>query len=122
MKSVPYGTRTIVAAGYGYESRAKTIAMPANGRVPLSFSLRPLAKLTGRVRNSSGTALSGVTVKIVGTNRTTRSNPSGYYTINYAPLGTRSVTAARSGYYTRTRSVTLIMGTTTTLNFGLNRR
>ncbi|MDQ3327455.1 MAG: S8 family serine peptidase, partial [Chloroflexota bacterium] len=122
MSLVPYGTRTIVASRYGYESRSRTFTMPANGRVALSFSLRPLAKLTGRVRTSSGTALSGVTVKIVGTSRAARSNSSGYYTINYAPLGTRNVTAARSGYYTRTRSVTLLMGSTTTLNFGLNPR
>ncbi len=122
MGSVPYGTRTIVASSYGHESAARTITMPANGNVPLSISLRPLAKVTGRVRTASGTALSGATVTIVGTTRTAKSDASGYYTISLAPLGVQNVTATNSGYYTRTRSVTLSMGETTTLDFGLSPR
>ncbi len=122
MRSLPYGNRTVVASGYGYESRSRTFFMPPNGTVPQSFSLRPLAKVTGRVRSASGAALSGTAVTIVGTSRIARSNPNGYYTITLAPLGTHKVSATKNGYYTRTRSVTLVMGTTTTLDFGLNLR
>jgi hypothetical protein len=122
MLGVPYGTRTVVATSYGHEAAARTITMPANGNVPLSISLRPLAMVTGRVRTASGSALSGATVTIVGTTRTAQSDASGYYTISLAPLGGQNVSAAKSGYYTVTRSATLSMGETTALDFGLRLR
>jgi Galactose oxidase-like, Early set domain/Carboxypeptidase regulatory-like domain/Glyoxal oxidase N-terminus len=72
--------------------------------------------ITGKVTNiSNGQALSGATVSYSGGSTTT--NTSGIYTLGGVAGGTYNVTAARTGYLSRTLQTTVSSGGTSTLNF-----
>jgi phosphatidylinositol-3-phosphatase len=74
--------------------------------------------VTGQVTNSStGAALAGATVSYSGGSTTTDS--SGNYTLSNVPAGTVSVTASLTGFTSKTSSVTVTSGATSTLNFSL---
>jgi Domain of unknown function (DUF1929)/Carboxypeptidase regulatory-like domain len=72
--------------------------------------------ITGKVTNiSNGQALSGATVSYSGGSTTT--NTSGIYTLGGVAGGTYNVTAARTGYLSRTLQTNVSSGGTSTLNF-----
>jgi len=74
--------------------------------------------IAGKVTNiSNGVALAGATITYSGGSTTT--DASGNYTLSNVAAGTHSVTAAHSGYVSRTLSATVTAGVTTTLNFAL---
>lgn len=122
MKSIAYGSRTLVYSKTGFQSYSRTFSMPANGNVQISPSLKPLARLTGYVRDAAGAPLADATVSISGTTRTGKTNSTGYYRIVYVPLGTRTVTAKKAEYYVSSQSATFEMGTETRRNFILKTR
>ena len=69
---------------------------------------------------TSGTApLSGVTVTIVGTTRSTVTAPDGRYSISGVPAGPRQVRASRIGFGPVTQTVTVTAGETATANLTL---
>jgi len=73
--------------------------------------------IAGTVTNSSGAALSGVTVSIG--SETTTSQANGSYTLTNVNAGSATVTASLAGYQTATDNVTVTAGSTTTANFTL---
>jgi len=74
--------------------------------------------ITGKVTNiSTGAALSGATVSYSG--GSTTSNTTGMYTLSSVAAGTVKVTAARTGYLSRSSNVTATSNTTSTANFAL---
>ncbi|HEY0036014.1 MAG TPA: SusC/RagA family TonB-linked outer membrane protein, partial [Longimicrobium sp.] len=75
--------------------------------------------VTGTV--TSGQApLSGVTVTVVGTSRSTVTAPNGRYTLTGVPVGPRQVRATRIGYGTVTQNVTVAAGENATANLTLS--
>ena len=74
--------------------------------------------ISGHVSDvTTGNALSGATVNYSGGSATT--DASGNYTLSNVPAGTYTVTASLTGYLSRSQSVTVTSGTTTTANFQL---
>lgn len=63
--------------------------------------------------------LAYATVGIVGTRLGTTANDRGYYEIKNVPPGTAEISASFLGYATKKTTITLLPGTTTTLNFTL---
>jgi hypothetical protein len=75
-------------------------------------------KISGKVTNiSTGGALSGATVSYSGGSAT--SDGSGNYSISNVAAGTYKVTAARTGFLSRSSNVTVTSSTTSTANFAL---
>jgi galactose oxidase-like protein/carboxypeptidase family protein/glyoxal oxidase-like protein/Kelch motif protein len=74
--------------------------------------------ISGHVSDvTSGNALSGATVSYSGGSTTT--DASGNYTLNNVAAGSYTVTASLTGYLSRSQSVTVTSGATTTANFQL---
>jgi galactose oxidase len=75
-------------------------------------------KIAGKVTNiSTGGALSGATVSYSG--GSTTSDASGNYALSNVATGTYKVTAARTGYLSRSSNVAVTSNTTSTANFAL---
>ena len=122
MGGIPTGSRTLVYSKAGYQSASKSVTIATNGNHQVNASIKPLARLTGYVRNSSGGAISDATVRVGNTSVATKTDSYGRYTLRNVPLGTITVTASRTGYYSRSASVSTAMGTTHQLNFALRRK
>src|SRR5262245_8780861 len=95
--------------GSGVPSVAKIV------RISGSTTPSGSGAIAGKVTNvSTGGAVSGATVSYSGGSAT--SDTSGNYRLNNVATGTYNVTAARTGYLSRTLSATVTSGNTTTLN------
>ncbi|MDQ4025871.1 MAG: S8 family serine peptidase [Actinomycetota bacterium] len=78
--------------------------------------------IAGRVYNqSSGAGLSGATVDC-GTGGRATTSSTGAYSLTNVPAGGYSCTASATGYRSKTQSVTVTTGATTTSDFGLRPR
>ncbi|HST61358.1 MAG TPA: TonB-dependent receptor plug domain-containing protein, partial [Longimicrobium sp.] len=83
------------------------------------------AQSTGRVTGTvtdagSGQPLAAATVTVAGTSLSTATDAQGRYTLAGVPAGSRSVSAARLGYGTGQRTVTVAAGAEATANFALS--
>lgn len=89
---------------------ASSVATPVSAQVT-----GPTGTLTGTVTNAqNGQPIAGATVSVGGVSTT--SNSSGQFTIPNAPAGTRTVTTSASGFTTRTDTVNIVAGSSTTFN------
>ena len=77
--------------------------------------------LAGSVVDSSGAVVSGATVTIKGgvvaTTVSGSSSSTGLFTTNWIPVGTYTVTVAKSGFATQSKTTTVSSGVTTSLTF-----
>ena len=67
-------------------------------------------RLSGRVTDAIGRAISGAQVWIAGTERRTVTNSTGNYALDSLPSGTQSLEIRAIGYSPRTMVVTLVVG------------
>lgn len=98
--------------------RATLLAMAPRGAAT-PFLLRPASQvaadipsqatgtITGSVRGPNGQPISGATVNVEGTTRTTQSDAQGRYTLTGVPTGSRTVRATYAGYTEARRTVTV---------------
>ncbi len=78
-------------------------------------------RITGTVTDAgSGQPLAAATVTVAGTSLSTATDAQGRYTLAGVPAGSRSVSAARLGYGTGQRTVTVAAGADATANFSLS--
>lgn len=119
--SVAPGTYTVTAAASGFASKSSSVTLTSGVNATVNFQLAAstgTGTITGKVTNaSSGAVLSGATVKYSGGSTTTSS--TGTYTLSLVAAGTYSVSASHTGYLTRTVSVTVTAGQTTTANIAI---
>jgi TonB-linked SusC/RagA family outer membrane protein len=74
-------------------------------------------QVSGTVTGAANAPLSGVSVNVTGTARTSVTGADGRYTITGVPAGAHSVRASRIGYTEATVQVTVAAGQTATANF-----
>jgi hypothetical protein len=119
--NVPAATYTISAAKSGWKSNSATIAVAGGGTTSVTIKLATTGRISGTVKTSTGALVSGATVKFSGgaiantTSVTTSS--TGAYTSAWIPVGSYTVTVAKSGLTTRTGTATVTTGGNTVLNF-----
>ncbi|HZQ51577.1 MAG TPA: carboxypeptidase regulatory-like domain-containing protein [Bryobacteraceae bacterium] len=121
LSNVPAGTVSVTASATGYQSSTQSVTVSAGATTTLNFTLSATVSagtVSGTVTNSSGTAISGVTVSYSGGSASTAGN--GSYTLSNVPVGTVSITATATGYQSSTQSAAVTAGATTTLNFTLS--
>jgi hypothetical protein len=121
LSGVPVGTVQLVASASGFTSVTQNVTVTGGATATANFTLSPggaTGTVTGKITNiSNGGALSGATVSWSGGSTTT--NTSGVYTLANVGAGSQSITAARSGYLTRSATVNVTSGTTSTLNIAI---
>jgi uncharacterized protein (TIGR03437 family) len=77
--------------------------------------------VTGIVRNAAtGQPLAGATIGIANASLTTTSAANGSYTLNNVPVGTRTLTAAATGFAATQLPITVVAGQTLTQNISLS--
>jgi hypothetical protein len=121
--NVAAGTYNVTASHTGYFSSTQTATVSGGATTTLNFKLATGGKLAGTVKNSSGAAISGATVKISGgsiaTSVTLTTSSTGAYTTNFIPVGTYTITVSHTGFTTQSKTTTVNTGQTTTVNFVL---
>ena len=126
LSSVPTGTRTITAAATGFLTQQKPTTVTDSGVSVLNFALDPepepagTGSVKGKVTDAStGKNLSGVMVTIVETGQNDTTNKGGRYSINDVPEGEVTVRASKLGFVIQQKTVIVIAGQSTTVNFAL---
>jgi hypothetical protein len=121
--NVAAGTYHVTASHTGYFSSTQTASVSAGATTTLNFKLATGGKLAGTVKNSSGAAISGATVKISGgsipTSVTLTTSSTGAYATNFIPVGTYTITVSATGFTSQSKTATVNTGQTTTVNFVL---
>ena len=118
-----YSSNWIPIGSYSISSGSVTESATVNSGKTTTITLTQqnggptTGTISGTVTDSSGTALSGVTVSIGTISVTTQGN--GSYTLANVSAGTATVTASLAGFQTAAQTVTLTAGGTATANFAL---
>ncbi|HEX4605991.1 MAG TPA: carboxypeptidase regulatory-like domain-containing protein [Candidatus Angelobacter sp.] len=121
LANVTGGNQNITASKSGYLSRTITAAVSPGTTSTLNFPLATSGKISVKVVTSGGAVVSGATVTIKGgviaTTVSGLSGSTGFFTTNWIPVGTYTVTVAKSGFATQTKTTTVSSGVTTSLTF-----
>jgi hypothetical protein len=98
---------------------AAPVIIAASVPTPVSAQVSgPTGTLTGLITNAQNAQpIAGATVSVGGVSATTAAN--GQFTIASAPAGTRTVTTSATGFTSRTDTVTITAGASTTFNASL---
>lgn len=125
LSNVAPGTYDVTAAATGYVAQTRQgISVTAGQTTGCDFTLAPSAGvISGYVRDTSGSPLSGAAVSTNQGGYTATSNSDGSYAMVNVATGTYSVTASLAGYDSQTRdNVGVMAGQATTVNFSLTPR
>ena len=121
LHNVPTGSQTVTATKSGWGSRSVTVTVNSGATTTANIQLSTSGKITGTVKNGSGTAIGGATVKISGgviaTTVTLTTSSTGTYTSPWIPVGNYTVTVSKTGLTTQQKPATVNTGATTTVNF-----
>jgi hypothetical protein len=119
--NVTAGTQNITASRTGYLPRTLGVSVTSGATATLNIPLATAGKITAKVVTSTGAVVSGATITIKGgvisTTVTGTTNTSGLFTTTWIPVGTYTITAAKTGHTTQSKSATVSAGVTTTVTF-----
>jgi hypothetical protein len=118
--NVAAGTYTLTASKTGFLPRSFTVAVASGASVTQNMPIATAGIIAGKVTNSTGGAISGVSVRIVGgvvsTTVTKTTDTSGNFNSTWIPVGTYTVTFSKTGLTSQSKSATVTAGATTTVS------
>jgi hypothetical protein len=118
--NVAAGTYKLTASKSGYLSRSFTVTVASGASVTQNMPIATAGVIAGKVTNSSGGAVSGVSVRIVGgvvsTTITKTTDVYGKFSSSWIPVGTYTLTFSKTGLTTQSKSASVTAGATTTVN------
>jgi len=121
LANVTTGTRAITAFRTGYLARTVNVTVNSGATTTANIAIATAGKLAGKVVTSTGAALSGVTVKLIGgkvsTTVTLTTNSTGNYSSPWIAVGSYTITISKTGHTTQSKTATVSTGATTTVNF-----
>jgi hypothetical protein len=121
LTNVTAGTQNITAVKTGYLSHTLAANVTSGGTATLNIPIATAGKITVKVVASNGAVVSGATVTIKGgsiaTTVTGSTSTTGVFTTNWIPIGTYTVSVAKTGHTTQTKSTTVASGATASLTF-----
>jgi large repetitive protein len=121
LTNVPAGTQNITANKAGYLPRTLPATVTGGASTTLNIPLAAGGKIAVKVVAPSGAVVSGVTITIKGgsiANTVTAStSTAGLFTTNWIPVGTYTVSIAKTGHTTQTKTITIASGATGSLTF-----
>jgi hypothetical protein len=127
--TLTHGTYTLTASKSAWVTTSKGIGVYAGYTTDAPMFLKPVVgKVTGKVTDSSGAAISGANLNFSGGKLTPTkalnflTDSSGNYTTASLSVGSYEVTISKTGYVTETRTKTVTADTTGTLNVTLQKQ
>jgi hypothetical protein len=121
LMNVPAGTQNITAVKTGYLPHTLAVGVTGGATSTLNIPIATAGKISVKVVTSSGAAVSGATVTIKGGSIATTvsglSSSTGLFATNWIPVGTYTVTVAKSGFATQSKTTSVSSGVTTSLTF-----
>jgi hypothetical protein len=121
LSNVTAGTENITASNTGYLPRTLGVSVTSGGTATLDIPIAVAGKITAKVVTSTGAVVSATTITINGGVIATAvigtTDTSGLFTTNWIPVGTYTVTAAKTGHTTQSKSASVTSGVTTTVTF-----
>jgi len=121
LTNVTAGTQNITAVKTGYLAHTLATGVTGGATSTLNIPIATAGKISVKVVTSSGAAVSGATVTIKGgviaTTVSGSSGSTGIFTTNWIPVGTYTVTVAKSGFATQSKTTSVSSGATTSLTF-----
>jgi hypothetical protein len=121
LANVTAGSVSVTASKTGYLARTSTVTVTGGATATLDFQIATAGKITAKVVSPSGAVVSGVTVTIKGgviaTTVTGTTGTTGLFTTNWIPVGTYTITVAKTGHTTQSKTATVSAGVTTTVTF-----
>jgi hypothetical protein len=121
LTNVTAGTQNITGVKTGYLSRTLAVGVTGGATSTLNIPIATAGKISVKVVTSSGAAVSGATITIKGgviaTTVSGSSSSTGLFTTNWIPVGTYTVTVAKSGFTTQSKTTSVSSGVTTSLTF-----
>jgi phosphatidylinositol-3-phosphatase len=125
LSNVPAGTYSVSASKSGFFVQTQQVTVATSTASTADFNLATGGKVAGKVTSATtGAAISGATIQLSGglqpTTVTLKTSSTGSYASNYIPIGTYTATVSAAGHASKTATVNVSTGATTTLNVGLN--
>jgi hypothetical protein len=121
LTNIPAGTQNITAVKTGYLPHTLAVAVTGGATSILNIPIATGGKISVKVVTSSGAAVSGATVTIKGGSIATTvsglTSSTGFFTTNWIPIGTYTVTVAKSGFTTQSKTTSGTSGATASLTF-----
>jgi hypothetical protein len=121
LANVTAGTQKITAGKTGYLSRTLSVAVTAGATATLNIPIATAGKITVKVLSSTNAAVPSATVTIKGgavaTTVTGSTSTAGTFTTNWIPVGSYTITVAKTGHTTKSKTATVSSGVTTTVTF-----
>jgi photosystem II stability/assembly factor-like uncharacterized protein len=120
---VPSGTYNVTAVATGFFAVTESAAVSSGQTTKLNFRLSPGGKIAGTVTNSSGAAIAGASVHILGgsvtQDFTLTTDASGAYASAFIPTGSYTIIVSAAGFASQTKGTSVAAGQTSTVNFTL---
>jgi Domain of unknown function (DUF1929)/Carboxypeptidase regulatory-like domain len=121
LTNVPAGTQNITAVKTGYLPHTLAAAVTGGAISTLNIPLAAGGKITVKVVAPGGAVVSGASITIKGgsiANTVTAStSTAGLFTTNWIPVGTYTVSIAKTGHTTQTKTISIASGATGSLTF-----
>jgi acid phosphatase len=125
LANVTAGTYNVSASKSGFFVQNQSVTVASGTASTANFNLATGGKIGGTITSAAtGAVISGATVRCVGglqaTNVSVKSATNGTYLTNFIPIGTYTVTVSATGHASKSATVTVNTGATSTLNVALN--
>jgi len=121
LTNISGGTQNITAVKTGYLPHTLAVAVTGGATSTLNIPIATGGKISVKVVTSSGAAVGGASVTIKGGSVATTvsglTSSTGFFTTNWIPVGTYTVTVAKSGFTTQSKTISVASGATASLTF-----
>jgi Domain of unknown function (DUF1929)/Carboxypeptidase regulatory-like domain len=121
LTNVPAGTQNITAVKTGYLPHTLAVGVTGGATSTLNIPIATGGKISVKVVTSTGAAVGGASVTIKGGSVATTvsglTSSTGFFTTNWIPVGTYTVTVAKSGFTTQSKTTSVASGVTASLTF-----
>ena len=121
LTNVTAGNQSITGVANGYLPRTIPAAITAGGTTTLNIPLATAGHITVKVTNSTNAAVPAASVTIKGgavpTTVTGATSTAGTFVTGWIPVGSYTITVAKTGHTTKSKTATVSTGATTTVTF-----
>jgi Carboxypeptidase regulatory-like domain/Calcineurin-like phosphoesterase len=118
-----YSSATLIAQRAGWGKVQPTVTAQAGATSNVMIFMSTSGRVVGRVTNSSGAGIAGVTVTLTGgklsTSKTVTSDSGGFYASGWIPVGSYKINVSASGFASSSSSTTVSTGLTSTADLSV---